>query len=80
MLQSKRADQPQTLEEIESVCAADTKNSRKSIRRASTQLHIPRPTIHKVLHKSLRLYAYNVQLFAALTPALQISRDKKNLQ
>ena len=46
-----------------------TRSPRKSIRRASTQLQIPRSTIHKVLHRNLRLYAYyKVQLLQPLKP------------
>jgi len=44
------------------------RNPRKSIRRASKQLQIPRSTIHKVLHRKLRLTAYKVQLLQALKP------------
>ena len=62
MLQRKGAGQLQTEEEIESVLAAYTRSPRKSIFRASTQLKIPHSTIHKVLHKSLRLYICEVQL------------------
>ena len=47
---------------------AYTRTPRKSICRASTQLQIPRSTIHKVLHRNVRLYAYNVQLLQALKP------------
>ena len=69
MLQRKGAGRPQILEEeIESVRVAYTRSSRKSIRRASTQLQIPRSTIHKVLHRNLPLYAYKVQLLQALKP------------
>ena len=45
-----------------------TGSLRKSIHRASTQLQIPRSTIHKVLHTNLWLYAYKVQLLQALKP------------
>ena len=68
-LQRKVAGRPQiSEEEIESVRVAYTRSPRKSIRRASTQLQIPRSTIHKVLHRNLRLYAYKVQLLQALKP------------
>ena len=69
VLQRKGAGRPQiSEEEIESVRVAYTRSPRKSIRRASTQLQIPRSTIHKVLHRKLRLYAYKVQLLQALKP------------
>jgi hypothetical protein len=44
------------------------RNPTKSIRRASLELNIPRSTVHKVLHKRLRLYAYKVQIVQALEP------------
>ena len=69
MLQRKGASRPQiSEEEIESVQVAYTRSSRKSIRRASTQLQIPRSTILKVLHRNLRLYAYKEHLLQALKP------------
>ena len=69
VLQRKGAGRPQiSEEEIESVRVAYTRSPRKSIRRASTQLQIPRSTIHKVLHRNLQLYAYKVQLLQALKP------------
>ena len=67
MLQGKEAGRPQiSEEETESVRVAYTRSPRKSIRRASIQLQNPRSTIHKVLHRNLRLYAYKVQLLQAL--------------
>ena len=68
-LQRKGAGRPQISEEqIESVQVAYTRSHRKSIHRASTQLQIPRSTIHKVFHRNLRLYAYKVQLLETLKP------------
>ena len=40
----------------------------KSIRTAARQLELPRSTVHKVLHKNLRLYVYKVQMLQALQP------------
>ena len=40
----------------------------KSIRTAARQLELLRSTVHKVLHKNLRLYTYNVQMLQALQP------------
>ena len=40
----------------------------KSILTAARQLELPRSTVHKVLHKNLRLYAYKVQMLQALQP------------
>lgn len=69
VLHKKGAGRPRTSEEnIESVRVAFTRSPTKSIRRASMQLQIPRSTVHKVLHKNLRLYAYKVQLLQALLP------------
>ena len=68
VLQIKGAGRPQISEEIESIRVAYTRRPRKSIRGASTQLQIPRSTIHKVLHRNLRLYAYIMQLLQALKP------------
>ena len=54
VLQRKGAGRPQISEEyIESVRVTYTRSPKKSIRRASTQLRIPRSTIHKVLHRNL---------------------------
>ena len=67
VLQRKIAGRPQISEEdIESVQVAYTRSLRKSIRGASTQLQILRSTIHKVLQRNLRIYAYKVQLLQAL--------------
>ena len=68
VLQRKGAGRPQISEEIESVRVTYTRSPKKSIRRACTQLQIPRSSIHKVLHKNLRLYAYKVQLLQAIKP------------
>ena len=40
----------------------------KSIRAAARQLELPRSTVHKVLHKNLKLYTYKVQMLQALQP------------
>ena len=40
----------------------------KSIRTAARELDLPRATVHKVLHKNLRLFAYKVQMLQALKP------------
>ena len=68
VLQKKGAGRPQILQqEIEFVrMAYTTRTPRKSICGASTQLQIPRSTIHKVLHRNVRLYAHKVRLLQAL--------------
>ena len=77
VLQRKGAGRTQISEE-EIDRMAYSRSPRKSIGGASTQLYIPRSTIHKVLHRNFRLYAYKVLLLQALKP-----KDKprqKNLQ
>jgi hypothetical protein len=49
-------------ETVEHVMEAFQRSPTKSIRTASLELNIPRSTVHKVLHKRLRLYAYKVQI------------------
>ena len=55
-------------ENIERVRQAFQRSPMKSIRTAARQLELPRSTVHKVLHKNLRLYAYKVQMLQALQP------------
>ena len=76
VLQRKGAGRPQISEEIESVRVTYTRSPRKSIRGASTQFQIPRSTIHKVLHRNLRLYAYKVQLLQALKSEDKLRRKE----
>ena len=66
---TRRSGRPRTSEEnIERVRQAFQRSSMKSIRTASRQFELPRSTVHKVVHKNLRLYAYNVQMLQALQP------------
>ena len=44
------------------------RSPRKSIRRASQELAIPKSTVHRVVRKRLKLYAYKLQLLQALKP------------
>ena len=63
MLDKRRSGRPRTSEEnIERVRQAFLRSLIKSIRTAARQLKRPRSTVHKVLHKNLRLYAYKVQI------------------
>ena len=55
-------------EKVENVRKAFIRSPRKSIRRASRELQMPRATVHKVLRKRLRLYAYKVQILQELKP------------
>jgi hypothetical protein len=52
-----------------------TRSPTKSIRRASRDLGFPRATVHKVLHKMLRLSAYKVPLVQQFKPADSIKRQ-----
>ena len=64
---TRRSGRPRTSEEsIERVRQAFQRSLMKSIRTAARQLKLPRSTVHKVLHKNLRLYAYKVQKLQAL--------------
>lgn len=40
----------------------------KSVRRAARELHIPKSTVHKVLHRRLKLHAYKLQILHAIQP------------
>ena len=44
------------------------RSPRKSIRRASQELAIPKSTVHRVVRKHLKLYAYKLQILQALKP------------
>ena len=55
-------------ETIECVRMAFARSPRKSIRRASTELQIPRLKIHKIIHKCLHLCAFNIQLHHHIKP------------
>ena len=60
---TRRSGRPRTSEEnIERVRQAFQRSPMKSIHTAARQLELPRSTVHKVLHKNLRLYAYKVQM------------------
>lgn len=53
---------------VENVQVAFQRSPQKSIRRASRELHVPKSTIHKVLHKRLQLHPYKVQIIQQLQP------------
>lgn len=59
---------PVTAARIETVREAFLRSPRKSIRRASSELHIPSSTVHKIVHKRLKLKAYKIQLVQKLQP------------
>ena len=66
---TRRGGRPRASEEnIERVRQAFQRSPMKSIRTAYKKLELPRSTVHKVLHKNLRLHAYKVQMLQALQP------------
>ena len=66
---TRRSGQPRTSEEnIERVRQAFQRFPMKFILTAARQLELLRSTVHKALHKNLRLYAYKVQMLQALQP------------
>jgi len=67
ILDGKRSGRPSIDEEtVDAVRVAFHRSPRKSIRIASNELAIPRSTVHKVLHKRLRLHTYKLQIVQAL--------------
>ena len=65
----RRSGRPRTSEEnIEHVRQALQRSPMKSIRTVARHLDLPRATVHKVLHKNLRLFAYKMQMLQALQP------------
>ena len=69
ILDRKRSGRPSIDEEtVDAVRVAFHRSPRKSIRVASNELAIPRSTVHKVLHKRLRLHTYKLQIVQALKP------------
>ncbi|GBL84520.1 hypothetical protein AVEN_117258-1 [Araneus ventricosus] len=53
---------------MEDVQQALVRTSRKSIRKADSELSMPLLTIHNLLHRKLRLYAYKLQIVQKLQP------------
>ena len=69
ILDRKRSGRPSIDEEtVDAERATFYRSPRKSIRVALNDLAIPRSTVHKVLHKRLRLHAYKLQIVQALKP------------
>ena len=69
ILDRKRSGRPSIDEDtVDAVRVAFHRSPRKSVRVASNELAIPRSTVHKVLHKRLRLHAYKLQIVQALKP------------
>ena len=66
---ARRSGRPRpSKENIERVRQAFQRSPMKSIRTAARQLDLPRATVHKVLHKNLKLFAYKVQMLQTLQP------------
>lgn len=55
-------------EKVELIRQSAIRSPKKSIPRRSLELGIPKTTIHKVLHKRLKLHAYKIQLLQELKP------------
>ena len=69
VLDARRSGRPRTSEKnIERVRQAFQRSPMNSIRTAARQLDLPRATVHKVLHKNVRLFVYKVQMLQALQP------------
>ena len=63
MLDAVRSGRPRiSAENIASVRKAFSRSTTKTIRTAAGELELPLTTVHKVLCKRLRLYAYKVQM------------------
>ena len=63
MLDAVRSGRPRiSAENIASVRKAFSRSTTKSIHTAARELELPLTTVHKVLCKRLRLYAYKVQM------------------
>ena len=66
---ARRSGRPRPSEEnAECVRQAFQRSPMKSIHTAARQLDLPRATVHKVLHKNLKLFAYKVQMLQTLQP------------
>ena len=73
---TRRGGRPRTSEKnIERIRQAFQRSPVKSIRTAARQLELPHSTVHKVLHKNLRLYAYKVQMLQALQPNMSKRKE-----
>jgi len=55
-------------ENVDDVRESFQRSPGKSARRASNELRVPQSTVVKILHKRLKLYAYEVQIVQSLLP------------
>ena len=77
MLGAVRSGRPRTLaRNIESVRQAFSRSLMKSIRTAAIEFELPLTTVHKILQKRLRLYAYKVQMLQRLQPNVKPKRKE----
>ena len=66
---ARRSGRPRTSKEnVECVRQAFQRSPMKSIHTAARQLDLPCATVHKVLHKNLKLFANKVQMLQTLQP------------
>ena len=69
VLDAVRSGRPRiSAENIERVRQAFSRSPIKSISTAARELKLPPTTVHKVLHKRLRLYTYKVQILQRFQP------------
>lgn len=59
---------------VDRIRASCLRSPKKSLTRRSLLLGLPRSTVHKVVHKRLRLTAYKIQLLHHIKPADKIKR------
>ncbi|KAJ4427467.1 hypothetical protein ANN_25115 [Periplaneta americana] len=72
---------------VANVQAAYERSLRKSLRRPTRELQIPKSTLQRIVHKRLKLYAYKVQLMQRLEPddkpkrvTIIMSKRRKNVR
>lgn len=61
-------------ETVELIRQSAIRSPGKSIPRRSVELGIPKTTVHKVLHKKLKLHAYKIQILQELQPNDGVNR------
>lgn len=73
----KSTGRPRISEEtVEHVSQSCSHSPKKSLTRRSLELDIPRATVHKIMHKRLRLYPYKIQLLHEIKPDDQPKRTE----
>ncbi len=75
VLKQKSPSRPRVSQEnVDRIRASCTRSPKKSLTRRSLELGLPRSTVHKVIHKRLRLTAYKIQLLHHIKPADKVKR------